>query len=220
MLFSLLLSCVALFRNSFNEISLSEFNLVSQPLRYYTKYLIEMQHFYSDCYITDCCIAHAAAAPPSVALCQNRQASTNSYIMRTSRPRGRRAFCQNRQASAHGPRTSSLLTHYLHLLYARRPWIPGKLLSEQTSKHPVNKGFQSLPHSYIMRTSRCGPGRPGKLLSEQTSKQLSTGYSQFMAKLSTALPHELSSVAQEPWSPVHMGSVFSPWTTNDSTWDA
>jgi len=151
MLFSLLLSCVALFRNSFNEISLSEFNLVSQPLRYYTKYLIEMQHFYSDCYITDCGITHAAAAPPSVALCQNRQASTNSYIM---------------------------------------------------------------------RTSRCGPGRPGKLLSEQTSKQLSTGYSQFMAKLSTALPHELSSVAQEPWSPVHMGSVFSPWTTNDSTWDA
>jgi hypothetical protein len=84
MLFSLLLSCVALFRNSFNEISLSEFNLVSQPLRYYTKYLIEMQHFYSDCYITDCGITHAAAAPPSVALCQNRQASTNSYIMRTS----------------------------------------------------------------------------------------------------------------------------------------
>lgn len=100
---------------------MSEFNLVSQPLRYYTKYLIEMQHFYSDCYITDCGITHAAAAPPSVALCQNRQASTNSYIMRTSRPRGRRAFCQNRQASAHGPRTSSLLTHYLHLLYARRP---------------------------------------------------------------------------------------------------
>ena len=211
MLFSLLLSCVALFRNSFNEISLSEFNLVSQPLRYYTKYLIEMQHFYSDCYITDCCIAHAAAAPPSVALCQNRQASTNSYIMRTSRPRGRRAFCQNRQASAHGPRTSSLLTHYLHLLYARRP--RRRQLFVRTDKQAPRKQRVSEP-------SPCGPGRPGKLLSEQTSKQLSTGYSQFMAKLSTALPHELSSVAQEPWSPVHIGSVFSPWTTNDSTWDA
>ena len=91
-------------------------------------------------------------------------------------------LCQNRQASAHGPRTSSLLLHY-QLRYCGlllRPGRPGKLLSEQTSKHPVNKGFQSIPHSYIMLTSRCGPGRPGKLLSEQTSKQLSTGCPQFV----------------------------------------
>ena len=220
MLFSLLLSCVALFRNSFNEISLSEFNLVSQPLRYYTKYLIEMQHFYSDCYITDCCIAHAAAAPPSVALCQNRQASTNSYIMRTSCGPGDGSSFVRTDKQA--PADQGLQAHCYITFTCCTHAGPGdgSSLSEQTSKRPVNKGFQSLPHSYIMRTSRCGPGRPGKLLSEQTSKQLSTGYSQFMAKLSTALPHELSSVAQEPWSPVHMGSVFSPWTTNDSTWDA
>ena len=135
------------------------FSLLFIKYLHYTKYPIDVQHFYSNRYITFTCCTQP-------------------------RPGVRRS------------------------------------LSEQTSKHPVNKGFQSLPHSYIMRTSRCGPGRPGKLLSEQTSKQLSTGYSQFMAKLSTALPHELSSVAQEPWSPVHIGSVFSPWTTNDSTWDA
>jgi len=41
-----------------------------------------------------------------------------------------------------------------------------------------------------------------------------------LGKLSTAFAHDSSSTAQEPWSPVHIGSVFSPWTTNDSTWDA
>ena len=162
--------------------------------------------------------------PASVALCQNRQASANSYVSCTSRcPGDAGPFVRtDKQAptdqglQAHCCITNSCVAVCCCGL---DPWEDA-LLSEQTSKRPVNKGFQSLPYSYIIRTSRCGPGRPGKLLSEQTSKQLFTGYSQFMAKLSTALPHELSSVAQEPWSPVHMGSVFSPWTTNDSTWDA
>ena len=49
---------------------------------------------------------------------------------------------------------------------------------------------------------------------------LSTGYGRIKKRLTgflRALVHVSSSAAQEPWSPVHMGSVFSPWTTNDST---
>ena len=114
------------------------------------------------------------------------------------------------------------------------PLDPGTaaLLSEQTSKqgggpvparpgtaaHTRRQNRQASTHRYVLRTSS-GPGTAG-LLSEQTSKQLSTGYSQFLGKLSTAFAHDSSSTAQEPWSPVHIGSVFSPWTTNDSTWDA
>ena len=132
---------------------MSEFNLVSQPLRYYTKYLIEMQHFYSDCYITDCCIAHAAAAPPSVALCQNRQASANSYVSCTSRcPGDAGPFVRtDKQAptdqglQAHCCITNSCVAVCCCGL---DPWEDA-LLSEQTSKRPVNKGFQSLPHAAL-----------------------------------------------------------------------
>jgi len=152
--------------------------------------------------------------PASVALCQNRQASANSYVSCTSRcPGDAGPFVRtDKQAptdqglQAHCCITNSCVAVCCCGL---DPWEA----FVRTDKQAPCKQRVSEP-------SPCGPGRPGKLLSEQTSKQLSTGYSQFMAKLSTALPHELSSVAQEPWSPVHMGSVFSPWTTNDSTWDA
>jgi len=128
---------------------LSEFNLVSQPLRYYTKYLIEMQHFYSDCYITDCGITHAAAAPPSVALCQNRQASTNSYIMRTSCGPGDGSSFVRTDKQA--PADQGLQAHCYITFTCCTHAGPGdgSSLSEQTSKHPVNKGFQSLPHAAL-----------------------------------------------------------------------
>ena len=103
-------------------------------------------------------------------------------------------FCQNRQASGFSQ-------HALGL-----------------GKTPFCQNRQASTDRCVRRTSS-GPGTAG-LLSEQTSKQLSTGYPQFLGKLSTAFAHDSSSTAQEPWSPVHIGSVFSPWTTNDSTWDA
>ena len=73
-------------------------------------------------------------------------ATLPSPVVRSPAPASAEPFCQNRQASAHGPRASSPLLYYQQLRCSLllRPWIPGKLLSEQTSKHPVNKGFQSL----------------------------------------------------------------------------
>ena len=113
--------------------------------------------FFTNCYITDCCVTHAAADPrarrPPIFVRTDKQAPTDQ---------GLQAYCYI---------TNSGIAVCCCDLDPRED----ALLSEQTSKHPVNKGFQSIPHSYIIRTSRCGPGRPGKLLSEQTSKQLSTG---------------------------------------------
>ena len=119
--------------------------------------------------------------PASAVLCQNRQASTNSCVSCTSRCPGDAGPFVRTDKQA--PTDQGLQAYYYitftcctHALDPRED----ALLSEQTSKHPVNKGFQSITHSCVLRTSRCGPGRPGKLLSEQTSKQLSTGCPQFV----------------------------------------
>ena len=146
-------------------------------------------------------------------------------------PRGRRAFCQNRQASAHGPRASSLLLHYLHLLYAR-PGSQGRRPFVRTDKQAPRKQRVSEHYSQLCSTHQpLRPWTPWETF-VRTDKQavihrlstvcgwLSTGYGRIKKRLTgflRALVHVSSSAAQEPWSPVHMGSVFSPWTTNDST---
>ena len=155
----------------------------------------------------------ANAGPrPLARSCQNRQASTDALAARWAQGRTQVFVRTDKQA----PRAASPST----------PWDGSShASSEQTSKHALAQGRQvfcqnrqASTHRYVLRTSSC-PGTAA-LLPEQTSKQLSTGYPQFLGKLSTAFAHDSSSTAQEPWSPVHIGSVFSPWTTNDSTWDA
>ena len=142
------------------------------------------------------CFTHQllpAGPRPLARSCQNRQASSQ---LLPARP-GTAAHTprQNRQASRHG----------------------GSSFSQGPGKTPFCQNRQASTNSYVSCTRRA---REDALLSEQTSKQLSTGYPQSLGKLSTAFAHDSSSTAQEPWSPVHIGSVFSPWTTNDSTWDA
>lgn len=128
MLFSLLLSYVALFRNSFNEISLSEFNLVSQPLRYYTKYLIDIQHFYSDCYITDCGVTHAAVDPrarrPPLFVRTDKQAPIATFRAPAA-AQGTPGLLSEQTSKR--PRTKDFKPiATLPSPVVRTPWIPGK----------------------------------------------------------------------------------------------
>jgi hypothetical protein len=157
MLFSLLLSYVVktacacrqsrLIASSF----LRTAHRVTKPLRYYTKYPIDVQHFYSDCYITDCGIAicRCRSQDGRRVFCQNRQASANSYITFTCctqpRPGVRRSLSEQ---TSKRPRTKGfkpiVVLPTAALQFAAAAQETAALLSEQTSKHPVNKGFQSL----------------------------------------------------------------------------
>ena len=116
------------------------FSLLFIKYLHYTKYPIDVQHFYSNRYITDCgiaiCRCRSRARRPSLFVRTDKQAPTDQ---------GLQAHC--------------CITNSCVAVCCCGPG-DGSSLSEQTSKHPVNKGFQSLPHSYIMRTSRCGPWTP------------------------------------------------------------
>ncbi len=158
-----------------------------------------------------CCTHRSRHAWHSQLSCQNKQASTQPSVQHARLPREDALLSE--QTSKHAPGWPAALTPRQNRQASTNSYVsftscwPGTAIACQNRQ---------------ASTAMTLPGWPGTaaLLSEQTSKQLSTGYSQSLGKLSTAFAHDSSSTAQEPWSPVHIGSVFSPWTTNDSTWDA
>ena len=118
---------------------------------------------------------------------------------------------------------------------SKQPWDGSSLKIEKTSKRsflPDFRGRQAAPgwrsffvrkdkqagraaalgwRSFFVRKDKQAGSRhwmPAPFLSEKTSKH----YSRTLVQAS-------SNSDQEPWSKDKRGFVFSPWTTNDSTWE-
>ena len=178
------------------------FSLLFIKYLHYTKYLIDVQHFFHQLLhyrLRYCDLPVQIQGPASAVLCQNRQASAHRHVS-----------CTRRCPGDAGP------------------------FVRTDKQAPTVQGLQA--YCYITNSGIavccCDLDAQGRRPFVRTDKQavihrlstvcgwLSTGYGRIKKRLTgflRALVHVSSSAAQEPWSPVHMGSVFSPWTTNDST---
>jgi hypothetical protein len=107
-------------------------------------------------------------------------------------------------------------------------------LSEKTSKRDAKRPRDG--SSFFVRKDKqanttgahnAAVGLDGSFLSEKTSEQDAVARSQgssFCQKrqasnYSRTLVQASSNSDQEPWSKDKRAGVFSPWTTNDSTWE-